>query len=83
MLLKQRGRDYRDVLRLAWLCLLLGLLASGLTQGRFLAEVLRSPIASERLLNALHGLADGFSVVALGMSIYLNVRGAMLYRQQG
>lgn len=82
MWLKQKQQNYRDLIRLGWLCLLFGLFASVLTQERFLAGALHSLIADERLLDTLHGITDGLSGVALGMSVVLNVRGLMLYRQQ-
>ncbi len=82
MWFKQRQQNYRDLLRLGLLCLLFGLFASTLAQERFLAGALHNLIANERLLDILQGMAAGLSGVALGMSIVLNVRGMMLYRQQ-
>jgi len=82
MWLRQGQQNYKDLLRLGMLCCLFGLFASTLSQERFLAGALHNLIANERLLDILQGMAAGLSGVALGMSIVLNVRGMMLYRQQ-
>jgi hypothetical protein len=78
VLLKQHVKDYRTLIGWGQLFFLAGILLS-----RFLVPHVPEWTlwAGEPLSHVLQGAASGLATVLIGASIYMNVRGLVLYRK--
>ncbi len=79
MLLKQHAKDYRTLIGWGQLFFLAGILSSRFLVPRVLEWTLW---AGEPLSHIPRGAASGLATVLIGASIYMNVRGLVLYRKE-
>ena len=81
IIMRKSGGDYRVLIGWGQAFLMVGLLAASLSDGSFLWETVGKELFGGVVSSSLRGFAAGLSIPMLGASIYLNVRGLVLYRE--
>lgn len=80
-----RKRKYytpQEYIQIGMAFFLMGVLVNMVADGRMLGDVLSSLIPNNSWANTIQEISAGFSIPIFCISIYFNVRGLYMYRQQ-
>jgi len=80
--LKQKRYTAQEYIQIGMAFFLIGVLVNMVADGRMLGVILSRLITNNSWANTIQEISAGFSIPIFCISIYFNVRGLCMYRQQ-